>query len=99
MAFGTCMIRYLSFSMIIWVIFCWLKYSVSQKLAHTEKKGHFWPANTFKRFCDFQFLSYHKKYFRKKEKKIRKTSKFCANQIFMKYITLGVFISAGIPKE
>ena len=55
--------------------------------------------NTFNRFCDFQFLSYQEKYFRKKEKEIRKTPKFCANQIFMKYVTLGVFIFTGIPKE
>ena len=100
-ASGTCVIRYLSVQF-VWVIFCWLKYTVSQKFGQTEKNGHFWPANTFNWFCDFQFLSYRKKYFRKKKKKNkknRKTPKFCANHIFMKYVTLGVFISAATPKE
>ena len=36
MAFGTCVIRYLTVEF-VWVIFCWLKYTVSKKFGRTEK--------------------------------------------------------------
>ena len=52
-----------------------------------------------KRLADFLNSNFYatKKSISEKEKEIRKTPKFCANQVFMKNVTLGAFISANIP--
>ena len=49
-------------------------------------------------FCNLQFLIYQKSNSEKKKKKCKRP-KFYTNQIFMKYVTLGVLISGGIPKQ
>ena len=89
-----CVIRYLSVEF-VWVIFCRLKYCVGQRFDQKENMVTFEHINLIVWFPIFKLP---KKY-SEKEKEIRQTPRFCTKQMFIKYVALGAFISAGIPKE